>query len=185
MISVYNNCEMFIIIIFTIGLSTNPLLKQLLENIRCGNANNADPLWELYIENLKKESEFTTNPEQIGAPENIRDYGNLEEFIEKYPKSKVINAAYERLVLWLSETKKFEKLKITCLDFLKNYPKSAIKEYIKFQLGNSYLELHDTTHAKQLFKSIKTDSMPESVYPGWSKTHIIKSLNNQLIKLGD
>lgn len=298
------------ILIFTIGLSSNPLFKQLLENIRYGHANNADSLWELYIKNLKKENEFTTHPEQIGAPENIRDYeiklvngeiteaefsyfigsefarngqsmesewylnkseslgficaetylmhaanyaqewnnylhynedlsnpnlafyeekwreslkkfiasskdslaidnarlqltciyspyrtpifidefapiaiGNLEEFIEKYPKSKVINAAYERLVWWLSVTKKFEKLKNTCLDFLKNYPKSAIKEYIKFQLGNSYLGLHDTSHAKQLFKSIKTDSLPASVYPGWGKLYIFKLLINQLIEL--
>lgn len=57
------------------------------------------------------------------------------------------------------------------------------KEYIRFQLGNSYLGLHDTTHAKQVFKSIKTDSMPESVYPGWGELYIFESLINQLIEL--
>jgi|GEM_PF-4680815 len=108
---------------------------------------------------------------------------NLEEFIHKYPESRLIENAYERLVWWLSETRQFAKLKNICLNFLQKYPLSTIKEYIKIWLGISYLEIEDTVKAKKILTSVKTDSLPDSVYPGWRKPYIIELYENRLLNL--
>ncbi|MGB9720336.1 MAG: hypothetical protein ACPL28_02500 [bacterium] len=108
---------------------------------------------------------------------------NLEEFIDKYPKSKVIENAYERLIWWLSETRQFAKLKNVCLNFLKKYPISTIKEYMKIWLGISYLETTDTLRARQVLMAVKTDSLPQLVYPGWGKPYIIEFYENRLLNI--
>ncbi len=108
---------------------------------------------------------------------------NLEEFIHKYPESRVIENAYQRLVWWLSETGQFAKLKNVCLNFFKKYPISTIKEYIKIWLGISYLEMGDTLKAKKILTSVRTDSLPGSVYPGWLKPYIIEFYENKLLNI--
>lgn len=153
------------------------------ESLRKFIASSED---SLAIENARLQLTSIYSP--LRTPIFIDEYApivirNLEEFIDKYPRSKVIDNVYEQLVWWLKEIKQFEKLKVVCLNFLKDYPVSSIKEYIKFQLGNSYLEAGDTINAQQIFKLLKIDSLPESVYPGWRKTYIIELLNNRLIEL--
>ncbi len=107
---------------------------------------------------------------------------NLGEFIEKYPKSNFIEEAYARLVWWLSETRNFEKLKVVCLQFLDKYSTAYIKEYVLLWLGISYLEMRDSLNAKKILSTINTDSLPNSVYPGWMKPYIIEFYKKKLFE---
>lgn len=106
---------------------------------------------------------------------------NLEDFIKKYPKSSFVGEAYSRLVWWLSETKNFKKLKEVCLNFLEKHSTSQLREYIKLWLGISYLETKDSLNAEKIFSTINTDSLPNSVYPGWGKRYIIEFYENKLL----
>ncbi len=108
---------------------------------------------------------------------------NLEDFIKEHSRSSFVEEAYTRLVWWLSETERFEKLKKACLNFLKKYSSSTKQNYMKMWLGISYLEMGDTLNAKKILMSVRTDSLPQSVYPGWMKDYIIELYKNKLFEL--
>jgi len=121
----------------------------------------------------------------FGTPIYIMDFApgaikKLEDFIKSYSRSLLIEKAYEQLVWWLNETKQFKKLKKVSLEFLKNYPNSSIREYIKFQLGDSYYWTNNYHRAKTILQEIKIDSFPQSVYPGWRKDYIIELISKLL-----
>lgn len=111
------------------------------------------------------------------APEVI---SSLKKFIGKYSKSPVIHQAYERLIWWLYETKKNEELAKVCKEFLRSYPDSPIIEYVKAQLGNAYYFIGNYDEAKRIYHSIKKDSFPNSVYPGWGGRYILEAVEERL-----
>ena len=111
------------------------------------------------------------------APEII---SNLKESIDKYPESLVIHQAYERLIWWFYETKRNEELAKVCKEFLQSYPDSPIIEYVKAQLGNAYYFIGNYDEAKRVYHSIKKDSFPNSVYPGWCGRYILEAVEERL-----
>lgn len=111
------------------------------------------------------------------APEIIN---NLVTFIDNYPSSPLINQAYERLVWCLYSTERFAELSVVCDGFLKKYPMSPIREYIKAQLGNAYFFLGNSNKARAIYVSIEKNSFPESVYPGWRGHYILEAIDKRL-----
>jgi len=63
---------------------------------------------------------------------------------------------------------------------LLSYPDSPIIEYVKAQLGNAYYFIGNYDEAKRIYHSIKKDSFPNSVYPGWGGRYILEAVEERL-----
>lgn len=108
---------------------------------------------------------------------------NLEKLISEYEDNPLIESAWERLVWWLSTTKRYSKLGEVCESFVEDYPNSSILEYIKFQLGNARYYVGAFEEAKRVYSSIDKNSLPDVVYPGWGRQYILENIENRLVEL--
>ena len=110
---------------------------------------------------------------------------NLAEFVNKYPDNPFVEPAYERLVWWLSTTKRYVELGEICKKFLIRYHNSPITGYVQFQLGNAHYFTGALDEAERIYSSIAKDAFPDFVYPGWGGQYIIEDLERKLVELED